>query len=313
MEKLLSLLKQSGTFTIMNLEIRHFRLVKAIVEEGSIANAAEGLHLTPSALSHQLREAELQAGAKIFHRINKKLVLTEVGEKILHAAHALLDELDAIEEEVKRTIKGEAGNIRLSTECYTSYHWLPAVLTKFKADFPNIDVQIVFEATHRPIQKLLKGEINLTVTSDPIDNEKVEYIELFRDEMVALVSGSHPWNEKQYVTAEDFGKENLIVHSKPLSTVTVYQKVLKPASVKPGDLTILPLTEATVEMVKADMGITVMAKWALQPFLNDNLLKTVRVTPEGLFRRHFAAILNDEDRPEYYNYFIKFLKEEIKV
>lgn len=297
----------------MNLEIRHFRLVKAIVEDGSIANAADGLHLTPSALSHQLREAELQVGAKIFYRINKKLVLTEVGEKILHAAHTILDELVDIEEEVKRTIKGEAGNIRLSTECYTSYHWLPAVLTKFKADFPNIDVQIVFEATHQPIQKLLEGEINLTITSDPIDSKKIEYLELFRDEMVALVSESHPWNDKQYVTAEDFSSENLIVHSKPLSSVTVYQKVLKPASVKPGDITILPLTEATVEMVKADMGVTVMAKWALHPFLNNNLLKTIRVTPEGLFRQHFAAILNDEDRPVYYNYFIKFLKEEIKV
>jgi len=297
----------------MNLEIRHFKLVKSIVDKGSIVHAADYLHLTPSALSHQLRDAELQVGAKIFHRINKKLVLTEVGEKILHTAHTILDELVDIEEEVKRTIKGEAGNIKLSTECYTSYHWLPSVLTKFKADFPNIEVQIIFEATHKPIQKLLKGEINLTITSDPIDSDKIEYVELFRDEMVALVSESHPWGDKQYVTAEDFSNENLIVHSKPLSTVTVYQKVLKPASVKPGILTVLPLTEATVEMVKAGMGITVMAKWALQPYLNNKLIKTVRVTPNGLFRQHFAAILNDEDRPEYYNYFVKFMKEEIKV
>lgn len=297
----------------MNLEIRHFKLVKAIVEEGGISNAAGRLHLTPSALSHQLREAELQVGAKIFHRIKKKLVLTEVGEIILLSANTILGELDTIEKEVKRTIKGETGNIRLSTECYTSYHWLPAVLNKFRAEFSNIDIQIIFEATHKPIQKLLQGEIDLTITSDPIDDSKVEYIELFKDEMVALISESHSWKNKNHVTAKDFSNENLIIHSKPLNTSTVFQRVLNPASVKPGNLTVLPLTEATVEMVKANMGVAVMAKWALKPFLNKVGLKTVRVTSEGLFRQHFAAILKDEDSPEYYDYFIKFLKESIEI
>lgn len=297
----------------MNIEIRHLKLVKAIVEEGSIANAINKLHLTPSALSHQLREAELQIGAKIFHRINKKLVLTEVGEKILTSANIILEEMTKIEKDVKQLIKGEAGTIRLSTECYTSYHWLPAVLKKFNTDFPNINLKIVFEATHRPIQKLLEGVIDLAITSDPIENDKIEYIELFKDEMVALVSDAHPWNEKDFVVAKDFSTENLIIYSEPLDTVTVYQRVLAPAKVAPANLTILPLTEASVEMIKADMGVMVMAKWALKPYLNNGNLKTVRVTPEGLFRQQYAAILNNPEHPEYYDYFIKFLKEEIKL
>lgn len=302
-----------GIFAVMNLEIRHLKLVKAIVEEGSMAKAIKTLHLTPSALSHQLREAELQIGAKIFHRINKKLILTDVGEKVLVAASAILVEMDKIEKEVKQIIKGEKGTIRISTECYTTYHWLPGVLKKFNMDFPNINVRIVFEATHQPIQKLLQGAIDLAITSDPINNDHIEYIELFQDEMVALVSESHPWNEKNFVVAEDFKGENLIIHSEPLDTVTIYQKVLAPNYVKPGNLTLLPLTEASVEMVKADMGVMVMAKWALKPYLNNDGLKTVRVTPEGLYRQHYVAMLNNDNQPEYYDFFIKFLKEEIDL
>jgi LysR family transcriptional regulator, regulator for metE and metH len=297
----------------MNLEIRHLKLVRAIVTEGSIANAIDKLHLTPSALSHQLREAEIQLGAKIFHRINKKLILTEVGEKILVTANTVLAEMEKIEREIKQMIQGETGNIRLSTECYTSYHWLPGVLKKFNTEFQNINVRIMFEATHKPIQKLLQGEIDLAITSDPVNNDKVEYVDLFQDEMVALVSETHPWATKNHVDAEDFKNENLIIHSEPLETVTVYQRVLAPASVKPGNLTILPLTEASVEMVKADMGVMVMAKWALKPYLTNSSLKTVRVTPGGLHRQQFAAVLKNDDRPEYYDYFIKFLKEEIRL
>jgi LysR family transcriptional regulator for metE and metH len=297
----------------MNLEIRHLKLVKAIVEEGSIVNAIEKLHLTPSALSHQLREAELQLGARIFHRINKKMVLTAVGEKVLASAYTVLDELDKIEKEIKQIIKGETGSIRISTECYTTYHWLPGVLRKFNYDFPGINVRIVFEATHRPIQKLLQGEIDLAVTSDPIVNENIEYIELFEDEMVALVSESHPWAGRSFIEANDFARENLIIHSEPLDTVTVYQRVLNPAGVKPANLTILPLTEASVSMVRADMGVLVMAKWALRPYAHDPTLRMIRVTQQGLVRKHFAAILKDTNCPEYYDYFVRFLVEEIEL
>jgi LysR family transcriptional regulator for metE and metH len=295
------------------MEIRYLKLVRAIVEEGSMANAIEKLHLTPSALSHQLREAELQLGTKIFHRVNKKLILTEAGEKLLAASHVILKELDKVQREIKEIISGETGVIRISTECYTSYHWLPALLKKFHTEFPSIEVRIVFEATHRPIQKLLQGQIDLAITSDPIINDQIEYVELFRDEMVALVSEFHPWISKEYVTAEDFKNENLIIHSEPLDTVTVYERVLKPANVQPKNITILPLTEASVEMVKADMGVLVMPRWALKPHLNSNHVKTIKVTSEGLHRQQFIALLKQEDRPEYFDYFITFLRQEIEM
>ncbi|HTJ50540.1 MAG TPA: LysR family transcriptional regulator [Cyclobacteriaceae bacterium] len=295
------------------MEIRYLKLVRAIVEEGSMANAIEKLHLTPSALSHQLREAELQLGTKIFHRVNKKLILTEAGEKLLAASHVILKELDKVQREIKEIISGETGVIRISTECYTSYHWLPALLKKFHTEFPSIEVRIVFEATHRPIQKLLQGQIDLAITSDPIVNDQIEYVELFRDEMVALVSEFHPWVLKEYVTAEDFKSENLIIHSEPLDTVTVYERVLKPANIQPKNITILPLTEASVEMVKADMGVLVMPRWALKPHLNSNHVKTVKVTTEGLHRQQFIALLKQEDRPEYFDYFITFLRQEIEM
>ncbi|MFZ6011398.1 MAG: LysR family transcriptional regulator [Bacteroidota bacterium] len=294
------------------MEIRHLKLVKTIVEEGSIANAIEKLHLTASALSHQLKEAELQLGTRIFHRINKKLILTDAGQKIYESATLILRELDKVNKEIKDLIGGETGEIRISTECYTSYHWLPSLLRKFNNEFPNIEVKIVFEATHRPIQKLLQGQIDLAITSDPVLNDNIEYVELFQDEMVAVVPEFHTWTKKEFVTAEDFRHVNLLIHSEPLETVTIYQRVLQPASVKPSNITILPLTEACIEMVKADMGVVVMAKWALKPYLHQNGIRTVKVTQGGLYRTQYVSRLKNDQSPEYFDYFIKFLKEEIE-
>lgn len=295
------------------METRHLRLVKAIVEDGSITRAIESLHLTQSALSHQLKEAENQLGTAIFHRINKKLVLTRAGEKVYNTACEVLEKLSQAHGEIRKMVLGEEGEIRLSTECYTSYHWLPSLMRQFQKIHPLIDLKIVMEATHYPLQKLLAAALDIAITSDPVKDENISYLELFEDEMVALVPENHEWATKKFVRAEDFAGQNLIIHSLPLETVTIHQAVLAPAGISPKKITVLPLTEASVEMVKAEMGIMVMAQWALRPYLQTNSLRTIRIGPKGLKRKHFAAMLKNREHPAYITDFIAFLKKELRL
>jgi len=171
----------------------------------------------------------------------------------------------------------------------------------------------VMEATHYPLQKLLSGVLDVAITSDPIPGDNISYLELFQDEMVAVVSENHPWAEKKFVVAEDFAAEHLLIHSFPLETVTVHQLVLAPSGVSPKKITALPLTEASIEMVRADMGIMVMAKWALQPYLKTHALRAVKIGKSGLKRKHFVAILANRSRPDYFTHFIEFLQNEISL
>lgn len=293
------------------MEIRHLKLIKAIVEEGSITKAIYTLHLTQSALSHQLKEAEYQLGTPIFLRRNKKLILTQAGEKLYGIANEILEKLAATEQEIKQMVFGEFGVIRISTECYSSYHWLPSVLKQFHLIYPNVDLQIVTEATHNPLQKLQENSIDIAITSDPIKDNKIRYFELFQDEMLMVVSNNHPWAQKKYVVAEDFITEHLLIHSLPMETVTIHQFILAPAKISPKKITPLPLTEASIEMVKADMGVMAMAKWALHPHLKDSSLKTVVIGKNGLKRKHYIAVMNHKTYPSYFNHFIEFLQTEI--
>ena len=294
------------------MEIRYLRLIKAIVEEGSITRAMDVLHLSQSALSYQLKEAELQIGTQIFYRRNKKLILTAVGKKLYATANSIIKELDAAECEIKKMMNGESGVIRISTECYTSYHWLPAVLKKFKNEFPNVEVEIVFEATHHPIEKLVENELDLAITSNPELIDQVEFIQLFSDEMLAVVCNKHPWTKKEYVEAEDFQDVNLIIHSLPLDTVSIFRTQLTPKGINPKKLIVLPLTEASIELVKANMGVIVLANWALQPYLSDEI-KAIKINPEGFYRQQYVARIRNREYPVYFDYFIKFLREEIKL
>jgi LysR family transcriptional regulator for metE and metH len=294
------------------MEIRYLRLIKAIVEEGSITRAIDKLHLSQSALSYQLKEAEVQVGTPLFYRVNKKLILTPVGKKLYETANKVLKEIDCTEAEIKKLISGENGVIRLSTECYTSYHWLPSVLKKFQCEFPNVEIEINFEATHRPLDKLLDGTLDIAITSNPSVTDKIEYIELFTDEMFAVVSPQHHWAEKMYIEAEDFKDVKLIIHSLPMDTVSVFRNLLAPKGISPMKLIILPLTEASIELVKANMGVITMANWALKPYKDQNI-KAIRINQHGFFRQQYLARMKDREYPIYFDYFIKFLREEIKL
>lgn len=293
------------------MELKHLRLVKAVVEEGGITKAMDVLHLSQSALSYQLKEAELQVGTPVFYRRNKKLILTPVGEKIYDTANRVIQELDTIESEVKRMMNGEQGVIRISTECYTNYHWLPAVLKKFNDELPGVEVEIVFEATLKPIEKLMEGKLDLAITSNPEQIDQIEYIKLFTDEMLVVVPQKHPWAKRDFVTPEDFHDATLIIHSLPLETVSLFREQLIPRGISPRKLIVLPLTEASIELVKAEMGILVLANWALKPYLNDRI-SAVKIGSEGFFRQQYIARVKSREYPVFYDYFIKFLKEEIK-
>src|SRR5262245_44861587 len=109
----------------MILELRHLRLVLAIAEEGSVTRAGPRLHLSQSALSHQLLDLEKRLGVGLFERVGKRMVLAPAGERLLTSARGVLDEVERAEEEIRAAALGQRGVLRLTTQCYTVYHWLP--------------------------------------------------------------------------------------------------------------------------------------------------------------------------------------------
>lgn len=297
------------------METRHLRLIKILAEEGGITKSLDKLFLTQSAVSHQLKDLEERLGTKIFirsknHRGKDQWKLTEEGEVLYQTAVKVLDEIDRAMTNIQELKYGHQGTIRLITECYTVYHWLPSFIRKMNVLYPKLDIRINMEATHKPLPKLLENELDIAITANPIDDKRLKFLDLFRDEVFAVVSSSHAWAAKKYVEPEDFADEKLLIHSYPLESVSVYEHFLKPANQTPREITAVPLTEATLELVKAQMGVTCMPMWALKPFVASDELKLIKIGKKGLIRTHYAAIRYADKSKKYLLDFIENLKEE---
>src|SRR3954469_17032418 len=97
-----------------------------------MTRAADQLHLTQSALSHQLRDIEGRLGTPLFTRLGRRMVLTAAGRRVLESARRVLADVERAEEDVRLLAGHGAGTIRVCTECNTGYHWLAPLLATFQ-------------------------------------------------------------------------------------------------------------------------------------------------------------------------------------
>jgi LysR family transcriptional regulator for metE and metH len=292
----------------MQLEIRHLRLVAAIAELGSVTRAGNRLHLTQSALSHQLRDAEEQLGTPLFDRKNGKMTLTTAGERLLQSARSVLAELERAQVEIQEGRPGARGLIRLSTQCYTAYHWLPSRLKLFQEKFPAVDFQLSVDATSNPFAALLDGKLDVALAFEPIRNRKIRYTPLFEDELLVIVARGHRLAGKKYAAAEDLADENIIIYP-PKEESTVLIEVLAPAGLSPRRVQEVMLTEVIIDMVRAGMGIATQPRWAVAPHLSSGEVIGLPLTSQGFYRTWSAAQLRDNHAPLYLQEFIRMLRE----
>jgi LysR family transcriptional regulator, regulator for metE and metH len=288
------------------LEVRHLKLMVAVAEEGSVTEAGKRLHLTQSALSHQLRDAEEKLGTALFLRLGRKMVLTPAGERLIASARRVLDELSDAESQIERLNGGARGEIRLSTECYTCYHWLPPVLQKFHAKFSKVEVNIVASATSNPAAALLDGKLDVAIISCPPRNQSLRVTPMFEDELVLVMSSTHRLVSASQVRPRDLETETVLIYP-PREESTLINKLLKPAGVEAQRVIEVPLTEGIVELAAAGTGIGFLARWAVAPAVEAGKLAIRTLGSRGFRRQWYAVTMRNQPTPPFLTEFLCLL------
>lgn len=277
------------------LEVRHLRMMDAVTRHGTVTRAAADLNLTQPALSHQLRDLEDRLGVPLFERQARRMVPTAAGERLAAAARRLLDDLSAAEAEVRQAERQPVVPLRISTGCYTCYHWLPSRLIEMRRRFPHVEIHVAADYTRRPIEGLLEGAVDLAIVSDPVKHAGLWSEPLFSDDVLLVVSADHPLAGSDHVAPTALADQTLIVYNAPLDQLSLFRDLLRPAGVRPRETIQIELTEAIVEMVRAGLGVTCLARWAVTPYLLAGGLVTVRLTRRG-YRRQWRAAMRRRER-----------------
>ena len=296
----------------MHIEFRHLRTIKAIHEAGGLARAADQLNITQSALSHQIKGLEDQAGVELFLRRSKPMKLSAAGLRLLRLAEQVLPQVEATQAEFSSLRDGHAGRMHIAIECHACFEWLFPVLEGFRRNWSDVDVDIRPGLAFDALPALQKEEVDLVVSSDPEDIPGVDFIELFDYKAVFVASAQHPLAKRNYVEAEDFIGQTLITYPVDKTRLDVFSQLLIPARVEPESIRQVELTAVILLLVASNRGISVLPDWVVREVKYSSDYVTRPLTKEGITRRLYAAIRSDDRQKPYMQELIRLAKVEAR-
>ncbi|WP_282169095.1 LysR family transcriptional regulator [Ruegeria atlantica] len=296
----------------MHIEFRHLRTIKAIHECGGLARAADQLNITQSALSHQIKGLEDQAGVELFLRRSKPMKLSAAGLRLLRLAEQILPQIQAAQQEFSSLRDGRTGRMHIAIECHACFEWLFPVLESFRKSWGDVDVDIRPGLAFDALPALQKEEVDLVVSSDPEDLPGIEFIELFDYDAVFVAASSHPLAQKEFIEAEDFRGQTLITYPVERTRLDVFSQLLIPARVEPAAIRQVELTAVILLLVASNRGISVLPDWVVREVKYNSDYVTRPLTNGGITRRLYAAVRSEDLEKPFVQELIKLAETEAR-
>ena len=292
-----------------HIELRHLRTLAALRDAGSLVNAAERIHLTQSALSHQLKDFESRLGTALFFRKTRPVRFTPAGRRLLELADEVLPQVQAAMRDLARLAGGEAGRLFMAIECHSCFEWLLPAINAYREAWPDVELDIAGGFNFDPLPALGRGDLDLVVTADPIDSPDLAYLPLFSYEAQVAVAADHPLAGKEWLDAEDLAEETLIVYPVDRRRLDVFTRFLDPAGVQPANVRTAELTTMMVQLVASGRGVCCLPNWALDEYAKSGYVVARSLGEEGVWPNLAAAIRREQRDAPFLSAFVALAKK----
>lgn len=294
----------------MHLEFRHLRTIRAIHQAGGLARAADMLNMTQSALSHQVKGLEDQAGVELFVRRAKPMRLSAAGLRMLKLAERILPEIDALEDEFRALKSGKTGRLHIAIECHACFDWLFVVLELFRHAWPDVDVDIRAGLAFDALPALLREEVDLVISSNPSPLDGITFNPLFDYHPTFVAAKDHPLAAKEFIAAEDFRDQTLITYPVTRDKLDVFTELLSPARVEPRGQRPVELTAVILMLVGSNRGVSVLPDWVLRDVRSNADYITRPLGPQTITKRLYAATREEDATRPYMAHFLRLARSE---
>ena len=269
--------------------MRHLRSLVAIAEAGKLSAAAARVHLTQSALSHQVRALEAHCGMTLFQRTSAGLRFTPAGQRLLDLARGTLSAMEDAERDLTR-LKGDArGELRIALECHTCFDWLMPVMDEFRKRWPEVEVDLVSGFHSDPIALLKSEKAELVIGSEKPRGRDYATMPLFRFEILAVLPVEHRLRARRRIDAADLKGETLITYPVPEDRIDLIRQVLKPAGIRLPRRT-AELTIAVLQLVASRRGIAALPNWGVKNYVDLDYVVAKRIGTAGLWSDLYAVV-----------------------
>ena len=292
-----------------NIEIRHLRTLVALRETGSLVEASERVFLTQSALSHQIKELEGRVGCPLFLRKTRPVRFTSAGNRLLELADEVLPRLHNAEIDLQRLAGGETGRIIMAIECHSCFEWLLPAIDTYRDQWSDVELDISSGFHFAPLPALARGDLDLVITADPVDEPGIHYFPLFSYEAQLAVSKTHSLVDKVWAEPADLADQVVITYPVDQDRLDLFTGFLRPAGIEPERVRHAELTTMIVQLVASGRGVTCLPNWALFEYLQNEYVVVRSLGEEGIWPTLYAAVRQDQAESPFMTAFIEVAKQ----
>ncbi len=268
----------------MNLTFRQLRVFNEVARLGSVTRAAEALHLTPPAISLQVKEIELQVGVQLFDRSGRRMALSTAGEYFVVHARRMLATLKETEDAMARFARLESGRLVIGMVS-TAKYFLPQLLARFHAEHPAVDVRLRLGGRAQLVALMRASEVDLCVMGRPPLDFACRADPFAMHPHVLITAPGHRFARSESVNAKSLADEPFIVRETESGTRNAMQEYLDRHGLKPSFVMEMPSNEAIKQAVMAGMGVSLLSLHTLALELRAGLIATPQVEGLPLVRR----------------------------
>lgn len=263
----------------------------AVARQGSVVLAARQLHLTPSAISHGLKALESQLGIRLFERAGKRILLNHAGEQLLAKIEPPLASLDAAAESIHQLGKWGQTRLRIGAAASACQYILPGVIRELKKSNPKLMIQVELGDMAQMVELIHQNRIDLALGVSLELKEDLETRPVFKDELLFVFSPSHRWAAAQSISREELRRQPLILYQRNSATARMIDDYFRALDLVPSTVMEISSIEAIKELVKLDLGVSVLAPWTADKDLARGKLRMRPLGPRTLSRQWVIAYL----------------------
>jgi DNA-binding transcriptional LysR family regulator len=254
--------------SLVEVNLNHLFLFRAVAEAGGFSRAAERIHVSQPAISMQVGELETQLGLTLFHRLGRGVKLTAAGQILLGYAQrlgALAVEAEQAMEEVRGLRRG---HLAIGASTTIGVYLLPNLLGQYRRQYPEIDVRFDIANTDDILRRLVDGTLDAGLTEGlPPDNDELETVVFLRDKLVPIAPPDHPRVKGgcKPLTLGQLCAEPMIIRESGSGTREVIDRALARRGQKlKRPSMVLGSTEAIKRAVAAGLGVAIVSHLTIQ-------------------------------------------------
>jgi len=201
------------------MEIHQLRYFVAVAETGNFTRASERCHVSQPSLSQQIINLESELGHKLFHRLGRKAVLTDIGMNFLERARRILFEIETAGKEIKDS-PGTERHIVIGAIPTVMPYLLPIIIAEARRKYPNLVIHAREDFRTPLVKSVMDGVLDMALVTTPVPDARADVEPLLTEHLLLAVPETHPLATQPVVTGPDLKGETFVLlgHSSSLAT-----------------------------------------------------------------------------------------------